>query len=118
MTRLPDLVRDSKLETQFLPEFSVETVHIYHESKHRRRQLVSISEHWKRKKKIGGGGYATVWLEICPTVSRHGVRTRAVKQIETSGRFARIDFTRELETIAKFSHPKVRPCIITTLNLL
>lgn len=105
MARLPDLVRDSKLETRFLPDFSVETVHTYHEPTQRR--VVSVSEHWKRQRKIGGGGYSTVWLENCPKASRHGVQVRAVKQIETGGRFARIDFNRELEAIAKFSHPKV-----------
>jgi len=109
MARLPDLVRDSKLETRFLPDFSVETVHIYHwhEAEPAQRRPVSLSEHWKRQQKIGGGGYSTVWLESCPKVSRYGVQLRAVKQIETGGRFARIDFNRELEAIAKFSHPRV-----------
>jgi hypothetical protein len=116
MSRLPDLVRDSKLETRFAPDFSVETVHTYHESEPARRRLVSVLEHWKRQEKIGGGGYSTVWLESCPKVSRHGVQVRAVKQIETGGRFARIDFNRELEAIAKFSHPKVSYCTPKFLN--
>lgn len=112
MVRLPDLVRDSKLETRFAPDFSVETVHTYHESEPARRRLVSISEHWKREGKVGGGGYSTVWVERCGKVSRHGIQVRAVKQIKTGGRFARIDFNRELEAIAKFSHPKVRDRIV------
>lgn len=115
MSRLPDLVRDSKLETRFVPDFNVETVHTYHESERSRRRLVPVLEHWKRQEKIGGGGYSTVWLESCPKFSRHGVQVRAVKQIETGGRFARIDFNRELEAIAKFSHPKV--CCITSALL-
>ncbi|KAJ5974082.1 kinase-like domain-containing protein [Penicillium waksmanii] len=116
MSRLPDLVRDSKLETRFVPDFSVETVHTYHESEPARRRLVSVLEHWKRQEKIGGGGYSTVWLESCPKVSRQGVQVRAVKQIETGGRFARIDFNRELEAIAKFSHPKYERCFVKSFG--
>lgn len=79
MARLPDLVRDSKLETRFVPDFSVETVHTYHESGPARRRLLSVSEHWKRQEKIGGGGYSTLWLESCPKASRrHSVQVRAV----------------------------------------
>jgi hypothetical protein len=108
MSRLPDLVRDSKLETHFLPDCSVETVHTYHESDpSSRRRVVVRYEHWKRQRRIGGGGYSTVWLEECFQGSRDGVQVRAVKQIETGGRFQRIDFNRELETIAKFSHSRV-----------
>ncbi|CAI7615037.1 unnamed protein product [Penicillium pancosmium] len=116
MSRLPDLVRDSKLETRFVPDFNVETVHTYHESERSRRRLVPVLEHWKRQDKIGGGGYSTVWLESCPKVSRHGVQVRAVKQIETGGRFARIDFNRELEAIAKFSHPKYERCFVKSFG--
>ncbi|KAJ5590038.1 hypothetical protein N7450_004010 [Penicillium hetheringtonii] len=118
MARLPDLVRDSKLETRFLPDFSVETVHIYHwhEAEPAQRRPVSLSEHWKRQRKIGGGGYSTVWLESCPKVSRYGVQLRAVKQIETGGRFARIDFNRELEAIAKFSHPRYERCFVKSFG--
>ncbi|OQE20308.1 hypothetical protein PENSTE_c013G05668 [Penicillium steckii] len=118
MARLPDLVRDSKLETRFLPDFSVETVHTYHwhEAEPAQRRPVSLSEHWKRQRKIGGGGYSTVWLEKCPKHSRYGVQLRAVKQIETGGRFARIDFNRELEAIAKFSHPKYERCFVKSFG--
>lgn len=109
MTRLPDLVRDSRLETHFLPDCSVETVHTYHESDPTSgRRVVARSEHWKRQRRIGGGGYSTVWLEECAQGSRCDIQVRAVKQIETGGRFHRIDFNRELETIAKFSHSRVR----------
>ncbi|KAJ5974972.1 hypothetical protein N7481_008679 [Penicillium waksmanii] len=107
MTRLPDLVRDSRLETHFLPDCSVETVHTYNESDATsRRRVVARSEHWKRRRRIGGGGYSTVWLEECAQGSRCDIQVRAVKQIETGGRFHRIDFNRELETIAKFSHSR------------
>lgn len=123
MTRLPDLVGDSNLETHFVSDNSLETIHIYHESDPTsRRRVVARSEHWKRLRRIGGGGYSTVWLEECSQGSRNGIKVRAVKQIETGGRFNRIDFNRELETIAKFSHPRVYhakhdpKCAIPTLT--
>ena len=112
MARLPDLVRDSKLETHFLPsgDSSVETVHTYHEpDPTSRRRLVSRSEHWQRQRKIGGGSSASVWLEKCTKGGHRDVEVRAIKQIEIhrhSGRM--LDFSRELEAIAKFSHRKVR----------
>lgn len=109
MARLPDLVRDSKLETHFLPDSSVETVHTYLESDPTSQQrLVTRSEHWKRQKKIGGGGFGSVWLEKCTKGGRRGIEVRAIKQIEIDRRSARIDYNRELEAIAKFSHWKVR----------
>ncbi|CAI7618663.1 unnamed protein product [Penicillium pancosmium] len=117
MTRLPDLVRDSRLETHFLPDCGVETVHTYHESDPTsRRRVVARSEHWKRKTRIGGGGYSTVWLEECAQGSRCGIQVRAVKQIETGGRFHRIDFNRELETIAKFSHSRYERCFVQSFG--
>ncbi|KAJ5573296.1 Tetratricopeptide-like helical [Penicillium hetheringtonii] len=117
MTRLPDLVGDSNLETHFVSDNSLETIHIYHESDPTsRRRVVARSEHWKRLRRIGGGGYSTVWLEECSQGSRNGIKVRAVKQIETGGRFNRIDFNRELETIAKFSHPRYQRCFVESFG--
>jgi hypothetical protein len=104
MARLPDLVRDSKLETHFLPGDIVETVHTYHEpDPTSQRRLVSRSEHWQRQRRIGGGGFGSVWLEKC-TEGHHDIQVRAIKRIEIS---AQVDYNRELEAIAKFSHRKV-----------
>jgi hypothetical protein len=101
MARLPDLVQDSKLETHFLPG---ETVHTYHEpDPTSQRRLVSRSEHWQRQTRIGDGGFGSVWLEKC-TEGHRDIQLRAVKRIEIS---ARVDYNRELEAIAKFSHRKV-----------
>lgn len=111
MARLPDLVRDSKLETHFLS--GVETVHTYHESDPTsRRRLVPRSEHWQRERKIGRGGFGSVWVEKC-TKGHRNIEVRAVKQIEIDHGSARIDYNRELEAIAKFSHQKV--CFISQL---
>lgn len=106
--RIPDLVRDSKLETHFLPDSSIETVHTYHEPDYKsRRRLVSRSEHWRRYGKIGGGSFGSVWLEKCINGERRGNGLRAIKQMEVRRQSTRLDYNRELEAIAKFSHWKV-----------
>jgi hypothetical protein len=48
-----------------------------------------------------------VWLEKCAQGGKADVAVRAVKQISIGGRFGPFDYMRELEAIAKFSHPKV-----------
>jgi hypothetical protein len=105
MARLPDLIRDSKLETHFLP--GIETVHTYHEpDPTSRRRLVSRSEHWQRQRQIGVGGFGSVWLEKCTKGGNLDNELRAIKQI-TRQLSEGIDYNRELEAIVKFSHRKV-----------
>ena len=114
MARLPDLIRDSKLETHFLPGDLVETVHTYHEPDPTSRRQISRSEHWQRQRKIGGGGFGNVWLEKCTKGGNHDNEVRAIKQIDITGQHSGgIDYNRELEAIAKFSHRKVRSGSIT-----
>lgn len=110
MAWISDLIRDSKLETHFLPDCRVETVHRFQESDPISGQrLVTRSEHWRREKRVGGGGSGSVWLEKRTKGGRPGQdgAVRAVKQIDTDTRFGSIDYHRELEAIAKFSHPRV-----------
>jgi hypothetical protein len=110
MARLPDLVQDSKLETYFLPsgDGSVQTVHAYYEPDPTSRRR-PVEHYWQRQRKIGGGSSASVWLEKCTKGGHGDVEVRAIKQIEIrrhSGQM--LDFSRELEAIAKFSDRKVR----------
>ncbi|KAK2756397.1 hypothetical protein FQN54_005289 [Arachnomyces sp. PD_36] len=113
MARLPDLVRDSKLETRFL---HAETIHIYDEpDPSSRRRLVSRSEHWERQKKIGGGGFGSVWLEKC-TKGGRDIKVRAVKQLEKDRRFGHLNYNRELEAVAKFSHWKYERCFVKSFG--
>ena len=101
MDRLPDLVRDLKLETHFIPGDIVETVHTYHEPDPISRQrLGSRSEHWQRQRRIGDGGFGSMWLEKC-TKGHRDIQVRAVKRMEIS---AHVEYNRELDAIAKFSH--------------
>jgi len=104
MSRLPDLVRDSKLDSQFLDG---NTIHLYYESGPSQR-VVLRKEYWKRDHQIGQGAYGNVWLEKCVEGHRKG-KQRAVKQIPTAQKRLKTgDYFRELEAIAKFSHAKVR----------
>ncbi|KAJ5371186.1 uncharacterized protein N7496_007278 [Penicillium cataractarum] len=119
MARVSDLIRDSKLETSFHPDCSVETVHTYQESDlTSRRRVVARSEHWKRLSKIGGGAYGSVWLEKCIRDShqRSVQALRAVKQIDLDTRYGPIDYNRELEAIAKFSHSRYVRCFVRSFG--
>ncbi|KAJ5358988.1 Tetratricopeptide-like helical [Penicillium cataractarum] len=122
MARISDLVQDSKLETYFLPDCSVETVHRFQESDPASRQrLVTRSEHWRRQKRIGGGGFGTVWLEKCIKGGRPGATpqdgaVRAVKQIDIDTRLGSIEYNRELEAIAKFSHSRYERCFVKSFG--
>lgn len=102
MSRLPDLVRDSRLETRFHTKY---TSHIYHEADPSSRQRqVERKEYWKREKRIGRGGFGLVWLERC-VKGQANAEVRAVKQFPKPAKAK--DYVRELEAIAKFSHPRV-----------
>ncbi|KAL6406336.1 CAMK protein kinase [Ilyonectria robusta] len=102
---LPDYVRDYKLETTFPKKREV--VHIYDDpdappSSQRRLEC------WKRDKRpIGRGGQGQVFLQTCINGSRHYTH-RAVKTIPLQDGGGRRRYIRELETIVKFSHDKVR----------
>jgi hypothetical protein len=105
MTRLPDLVRDSQLDVEFRDGY---TVHVYFESSLASRQrAVPREETWRHERQIGGGAFGSVWLETCTSGRQEGA-VRAVKKIAVRRDSARdAVYTRELEAIAKFSHPKV-----------
>ncbi|KAJ5246737.1 Tetratricopeptide-like helical [Penicillium chermesinum] len=68
------------------------------------------SEYWRRTRKIGSGGFASVWLEECTFSQglggpREG-KLRAIKQIEFDNQLRSTNYKHELEIIAKFSHLK------------
>ncbi|KAJ5375770.1 hypothetical protein N7517_007776 [Penicillium concentricum] len=110
-----DLVNDSKLSVQFSEK---ETRHVVFESDARpgcqvRRQRKE--ESWKRVKLLGKGGGGSVWLERCLGVDSQP-KIRAVKVIPKNTSFSQdIDYTRELEAIAKFSQMKVRALLLIHL---
>jgi hypothetical protein len=98
MTPIPDIVQDSKLETQFHsdPEH-VQHIHYVSGSTPRQRK-VRKEERW-----LGRGGFGTVESQICIQGDSKG-KVRAVKKMQKA---ASSDYCRELEAIALFSHNKV-----------
>jgi Protein tyrosine and serine/threonine kinase len=111
MPPISDLVRDSKLETTFSDKY---TQHVYHVSGATPRQRkVRKEERWQREKHLGTGAFGSVWLEKFITENGE-VQHRAVKEIRKGAQKSKaIDYSRELEAIAKFSHPKVREPFFT-----
>jgi hypothetical protein len=108
--RLPDLVEDSKLHTEFRKGL---TVHLLHElSRAKSKRPVRKEQCWKREKQIGFGGFGRIWLESS-TLGEDKRELRAVKELEVPShekakttRAVRM-YLRELEAIAKFSQRKV-----------
>jgi hypothetical protein len=115
---IPDIVQDSKLETQFHsdPEH-VQHIHYVSGSTPRQRK-VRKEERWRRERWLGRGGYGTVESQLCIQGDSKG-KLRAVKKMQ---KLASSDYYRELEAIALFSHNKVRellsPCKIPLLGAL
>ena len=105
MPPVSDLVRDSKLETTFYEKY---TQHVYHVSgAHPRQRKIRKEECWEKCRSLGRGSFGSVQLEKLITDSSEE-RHRAVKKIKKSIQpFSAIDYNRELEAIAKFSHEKV-----------
>ena len=116
MPPVPDLVRDSKLETIFYEKY---TQHIYHVSgANPRQRKVRKEECWERCGNLGTGTFGTVWLEKL-IVDNSEEKYRAVKEIRKGmQQSSAIDYSRELEAIAKFSHQKVRESSISACHLL
>ncbi|KAI0469097.1 kinase-like domain-containing protein [Xylaria cf. heliscus] len=107
--RLPELARDSRLVTRMTPDYCV---HFFAET-----PTVTRKEIWKRTKRIGAGGFGTVWLEKCIEGHEGGNDTlRAVKVLELPSsaqtQEAIAQCGRELEALAKFSQRKYSRCFV------
>ncbi|RSL49799.1 hypothetical protein CEP53_009030 [Fusarium sp. AF-6] len=111
MPRLPDLVSDSKLETDLVDSC---TRHSFSEtgSSLSTRRLFR-EERWQRRDILGHGAYGMVHLEKCITSKENKVR--AVKEI-TKGVLggARNNWVHEVEALVKFSHPKYNHCFVSS----
>lgn len=106
MSHLSDLARDSKLETRFHGKY---TRHRFIESDpiQGARDVVR-EEYWTREKLVGSGAFGRVWCERCVKGAKD-YNIRAVKEIIKPPSYGkRVDYSRELEAIAKFSHERVR----------
>ena len=98
---ISDLLRESKLETQFHRDF-VQHVHIVAGRTPRQRR-VRKEERWIRESQLGRGAFGVVNLEKCIQGDAPN-RLRAVKELR---KFAAHTYHRELEAIALFSYSKV-----------
>lgn len=101
---LPELARDSQLETLVTSGYCI---HIFSET-----PTVTRKEVWARVKRIGAGGFGTVWLENCINGHQNGNNVyRAVKELQLPSdvptQEAIAKYRRELEALAKFSQAKV-----------
>ncbi|KAI1090605.1 kinase-like domain-containing protein [Rostrohypoxylon terebratum] len=107
---LPDIVRDSRLETEFFDGY---TQHIVYVSGHSARERhVPKEERWVRKEFLGQGAYGTVHLEQCKQ-GDGSARLRAVKQIKKYNVAGKeLEYLRELEAISKFSHNRYSHCFV------
>ena len=105
MTPVSDLVRDSKLKTTIQNDI---TRHVIVRAGHSARQRkLRQEQRWKRVRTLGEGSDGIVWLEKL-IEGECLVEERAVKAIRKRIHKSKtIDISRELETIAKFSHPIV-----------
>ncbi|KAH8737297.1 kinase-like domain-containing protein [Ilyonectria robusta] len=105
---LPDLVRDSKLDTRFLPDGATQHTFYVTPPHASRRQRARVDEVWRRERKLGKGGYGDVWLERCDSGPSTGT-LRAVKEMLIK---PLMDYSRELEAMTKFSHEKYVDCFV------
>ena len=106
MPPISDLVRDSKLETTFCLGYTQHEYHVSGDTPRQRR--MRVEERWKRGRNLGTGSFGIVWLEKL-IVENGEEKYRAVKEIRKGmQRSKAIDYSRELEAIAKFSHQKVQ----------
>jgi serine/threonine protein kinase len=101
MPPIPDLVRDSRLETTFLDQKT--TVHTFIEPDGASGRSVR-REYWKKEVILGRGGFGDVRREQCIAGKDKGT-LRAVKVIRKQSSL--VDLYRELEAISKFSHSRV-----------
>ncbi|KAI1752059.1 kinase-like domain-containing protein [Xylaria castorea] len=114
-TKLPELVRDSKLETILDGD---NTVHIYCDRPG--RHVEPRRETWKKEKIVGSGGNGVVWLETQLTGGLNKgnqARYRAVKQITLAQATSVLQICKsELEALAKFSSPKYMPSFVESFG--
>ncbi|KAF2663024.1 kinase-like protein [Lophiostoma macrostomum CBS 122681] len=104
MPPVSDLVRDSKLKTYITGDV---TRHVIESSgRHPRQRRVRKEQTWRRAGRLGEGAFGTVWKEVLEA-GESDIKARAVKVVrKRENRSKLVNYSKELEAIAKFSHPK------------
>ncbi|KAK0649170.1 kinase-like domain-containing protein [Cercophora newfieldiana] len=114
---LPDIVLDTKLESDVYANYTVHHVFdaLTQSPGVRPRKT---TERWDRGRELGSGGFGTVWLENC-TSGRSKGKLRAVKEIRCrvpDGATPSSECVRELEAIGKFSQAPYRRCFVQSFG--
>lgn len=100
---LPDIVIDTQLEVRLEGNRTLYFNHIGDEAAGIRPER--RADEWRRERKIGSGGFGTVWLER--SISKRE-QCRAVKEISCRAKTGLPNkFYHELEAIGKFSQEAV-----------
>ncbi|KAL9622126.1 MAG: hypothetical protein Q9160_003469 [Pyrenula sp. 1 TL-2023] len=112
---ISELAEYAKLKTRFSDRF---TEHIYLQAGQTgaQRRLIH-KEQWEYQKMLGQGAHGCVWQEKC--VQGLEIKVRAVKMIrkfKAQKPWESINYTRELETIARFSHPMYETCFVKSFG--
>ncbi|MCJ1470035.1 hypothetical protein MMC07_008680 [Pseudocyphellaria aurata] len=102
-TLVPEVVRDSKLETRVCADEEHTHIEYVTRSSAQHRAAVREEEKWRKERELGQGASGTVYLERCIQGRSEGERVRAVKKIR---KIQVGNYYRELEAIALFSLPK------------
>ncbi|KAL7940506.1 kinase-like domain-containing protein [Trichoderma barbatum] len=114
MSRLPDLVRHTQLNTSFQDGF---TIHHHDDSDDENDSRSTLrSEYWQSTEHTGRGGCGDVWLQKCVHGKRDHDR-RAVKVIPRLKLKDKKDsYMTELEAIAMFSQKPYSKCFVKLLG--
>lgn len=103
MPRLPDLVRDTQLNTEITGDLTLHSSHASNYDRYKRPSVQLVQ--WRRGKKIGDGGQGRVYLERRVGGAKGDQpEVRAVKRIADA---THRQYLHELEAIAKFSQRRV-----------
>lgn len=101
-----DLIRDSELQATFHDGYTKHVVNMSGPDV-RQRKNTRQEQRWQKVKRLGHGSFGTVWLESLSS-GQSQVSERAVKVVKKRSEDSNpIDYSRELEAVAKFSHPRV-----------
>ncbi|KAF1837853.1 kinase-like protein [Decorospora gaudefroyi] len=114
MALTSDLVRDSKLRTTIGSGITRHVIELA--GSNARQRKIRYEQHWKRTENLGEGAYGSVWLEKL-VGGNFRMEERAVKIIKKRVQKSQvIDYSRELEAIAKFSHPRYNACFVESFG--
>lgn len=107
MRAVSDLVRDSRLHTSIQGRVTRHLIETSGRGTHERK--IRREQQWRREEIIGEGTFGVVWKDVLIEGDNDcDVKERAVKMIRKQiGSSHPVDYSRELEAAAKFSHPRV-----------